>query len=80
MKYQEQEAEQSDVFCNACGKKLEMKHGLLLEDAFEARKVWGYFSKKDLESHRFTLCEDCYDEMVKKFKIPITKEQTREAL
>ena len=38
-----------EVYCNACGRKLKKKNGLLLEDAFEARKDWGYFSNKDLE-------------------------------
>ena len=35
-----------EVYCNACGRKLKKKNGLLLEDAFEARKDWGYFSNK----------------------------------
>ena len=69
-----------EVYCNACGRKLKKKHGLLLEDAFEARKDWGYFSNKDLESHQFTLCEACYDQIIENFKIPITKKNTREAL
>ena len=36
----------------------------------EGKKQWGYFSKRDGEIHSFLLCEDCYDEMVKKFVIP----------
>lgn len=79
-RYMDQDNSQAEVYCNACGRKLKMKNGLLLEDAFEVRKDWGYFSGKDLESHRFTLCEACYDEIIQKFKIPITKKQTREAL
>lgn len=27
-------------------KKLKMQHDVLLEDAFEAKKQWGFFSKK----------------------------------
>jgi ribosomal-protein-alanine N-acetyltransferase len=43
-------------------------------------KDWGYFSKKDLQTHRFNLCEDCYDSMVDKFVIPMTIIDKKEAL
>lgn len=36
------------IFCNACGKELYMENNILKEDAFEAKKQWGYFSKKIL--------------------------------
>ena len=39
------------MYCNACGKKLKMQHDVLLEDAFEAKKQWGFFSKKDMKLH-----------------------------
>ena len=47
-----------------------MENDILLEDAFEAKKQWGYFSQKDTTLHSFVICEKCYDEMVKKFVIP----------
>ncbi len=59
-----------DMYCNACGRELKMEHGMLLEDAFEARKQWGYFSKKDTQMHSFVLCEKCYDQMVERFVCP----------
>ena len=43
------------VVCNMCGRELKTENGLLMEDAFEAAKEWGYFSKKDLELHKFYL-------------------------
>ena len=60
-----------ELFCNQCGKKLMMEQDILKEDAFEARKQWGYFSKKDAVLHSFVLCENCYDEMTAKFVIPV---------
>ena len=44
--------------------------GILKEDAFEAKKQWGYFSKKDGMLHSFVICEKCYDDMIEKFVIP----------
>lgn len=32
--------------------------------------TWGYFSEKDGENHRFDLCEECYDRLLKGFLIP----------
>ncbi|MCI8752588.1 MAG: hypothetical protein K1W39_01435 [Lachnospiraceae bacterium] len=58
------------IFCNVCGRQLHMENNILLEDAFEARKQWGYFSKKDTTLHSFVICEECYDKMVEKFAIP----------
>ena len=58
------------LFCNGCGRILKYQNDILREDVFEGKKQWGYFSKRDGEIHSFLLCEDCYDEMVKKFVIP----------
>ena len=41
---------------------------------------WGYFSNKDGETHQFCLCEDCYDEMIKKFRIPVHVSERTELL
>ncbi len=62
--------ETKEIFCNVCGKSLKVENDILKEDAFEARKQWGYFSKKDATVHSFTICEDCYDNMVEQFAIP----------
>lgn len=59
------------IYCNVCGRELHMKNGILLEDAFEARKQWGYFSNKDAKMHSFTICEECYDKFVSTFAIPL---------
>lgn len=69
-----------ELFCNVCGKKIIMEQGILKEDVFEAAKEWGYFSKNDLEVHKFNICENCYEKMVSTFKIPIEVVQKNEVL
>lgn len=68
------------ICCNSCGKKLKVENGILKEDAFEASKEWGYFSKRDLEVHHFTLCEECYEKMTEQFLIPVNVKKKLEAL
>ncbi|MCD7826787.1 MAG: hypothetical protein LUH14_12660 [Clostridiaceae bacterium] len=60
----------NEIYCNVCGKKLKMENDILKEDAFEAKKQWGYFSQKDALIHSFVICESCYDKMVEGFAIP----------
>ena len=68
------------IYCNCCGKMLKVENGILKEDAFEASKEWGYFSKRDTEVHHFNLCEECYEKMVAQFKIPVTVKNKLEVL
>jgi hypothetical protein len=62
---------QKEIRCNACGKIIKMENEILIEDVFEVKKEWGFFSEKDLETHQFCLCEECYDKIIEKFKIPV---------
>lgn len=57
--------EQKQYRCNKCGKLIEKNKD------FAYVKDWGYYSNKDLERHSFNLCEDCYDELISKFVIPV---------
>lgn len=66
--------------CNSCGKVLRVENGILLEDAFEATKEWGYFSERDMEVHQFNLCEDCYNKLIAQFKIPVEVKAKLEVL
>lgn len=68
------------LYCNCCGKTLKVENGILKEDAFEASKEWGYFSKRDMEVHHFNLCEECYEKLVSGFKIPVAVERKLEVL
>lgn len=70
----------NSVICNACGRYLKVERGLLLEDAFEAKKDWGFFSRRDLERHRFVLCEHCYEQIINKFVIPVSVDAVKEVL
>lgn len=61
----------SDVLCNVCGKTCKDD----LDMNFECATVhanWGYGSRKDTELHEAHICEDCYDEYVKIWKLPPT--------
>ena len=60
----------SQVYCNCCGRVISEK-GSTREDYLEVKKVWGYFSSKDLAGHKFNMCENCYDQMISRFKIPV---------
>lgn len=68
------------ILCNSCGKRIIVKNGILMEDAFEATKEWGYFSHRDMETHHFNLCENCYDKMISEFQIPIEVRKKLEVL
>lgn len=67
----ETQKELKKIYCNKCGKEISMKNGILKEDILSVEKRWGYFSRKDNQCDRFDLCEDCYDELVSAFVIPI---------
>lgn len=66
--------------CNKCGRVLKVENGCLKEGCFSAEAVFGYFSRKDGTSHRFDLCEDCYDEMISQFSVPVEEEEGAELL
>lgn len=59
------------IICNKCGKEIAVKHDMTQTDVLSVEKRWGYFSKKDNEVHSFDLCEECYDEMIATFQIPV---------
>ena len=70
----------SKIICNKCGKEIPVAGGVPSEDMLEVEKRWGYFSGKDGETHSFDICEKCYDNMVKQFKIPADIKENRELL
>jgi ribosomal-protein-alanine N-acetyltransferase len=57
--------------CNVCGKEIKVENDIVKEDCLIVEKEWGYFSDKDLEVHHLCICEHCYDEWIKSFKIPV---------
>lgn len=60
-----------EVTCNCCGKKIHVENGIVMEGVFSVQAVWGYFSEKDGEIHKFDICEECYEKWINQFKIPI---------
>ncbi len=63
------------IICNKCGREIPADGGYPREGVFCADYVWGYFSGKDGERHRFDLCESCYDELLRSFRIPAEIEE-----
>ena len=72
--------EMNEILCNRCGKKILVERGIVKEGVYFAEMKWGYFSRKDGELHSFELCEECYDEMIESFLLPIEKKNIREYL
>lgn len=58
----------NEVVCNRC-RKLCMAGGVVCADYVEIEVAWGYYSSKDGERHKCDICEKCYDEFIKDFKI-----------
>lgn len=64
----------SKIICNKCGKEIPVAGGVPAEDMLEVEKRWGYFSAKDNRKDRFELCEQCYDELIGSFLVPVETE------
>lgn len=80
-KYTDQNKEVlSEVICNICGRKLRVEKGILQEGALRIEKDWGFFSRKDGEVHSLDICEECYDEIVKRMTVPVEMIQKTEIL
>lgn len=62
------------VYCNLCGKEIIKEDRNYFHDHIHVEKRWGYFSTKDGRVDSFDLCEQCYDNFVKTFQIPIKSE------
>lgn len=60
--------------CNCCGKVLGQ------EDYVNIEKQWGYFSTKDGMIQRGKICEECFEQIAKTFKIPLEEERMTEFL
>lgn len=66
--------------CNICGKEILFNNGIPKEDFLYIKKDWGYFSKKDGETHEIIFCEDCYDHLNENLPISAIISQTKEFL
>ena len=77
---QENAKSDSIIRCNMCAKQIKAVSGTYQEDFIEGYKEWGYFSNKDLEIHKFNICEDCYGELIQSFQIPVEISEKIEVL
>ncbi|MCM1038617.1 MAG: hypothetical protein NC434_04775 [Ruminococcus sp.] len=77
-KIKKKENELLSVTCNCCKKELLVENGILKEECISFTHLFGYFSDKDGEKHRFDLCEQCYDKLIANFQLPVEKEQRNE--
>lgn len=74
--YQKKETKEiKKIICNRCGREIQVENGHPTAGVFSVDYQWGYFSDKDGETHRFDLCESCYDEWIKGFLIPVAVEE-----
>ena len=60
-----------ELYCNKCGRKIQVNNNIIMDGVLSVDYKWGYFSCKDGKKHSFDLCEKCYDEMIKTFMYPI---------
>ena len=65
------------MICNACGKKLAVRQGIVLEGAISIDHTWDYFSEKDGQVDHFDLCEECYDQLTDRVFIAILQGQAQ---
>ena len=69
-----------EVVCNKCGRKLKVENGFLREYCFTADTIFGYFSHRDGVAHHFDLCENCYDQLISQFQVPVEEAEATELL
>lgn len=68
------------IICNCCGKEIYAGQGIMTQDYLSIRKEWGYFSNKDGKIQEFNLCEECYDDIISRFQIPVTVTEVTELM
>lgn len=69
-----------EIYCNKCGKKIEVKNDVLKEGVLSIDKRWGYFSDRDGIQHSFDICEECYNKIIGRFKYPVTETEYSELI
>lgn len=67
-----------EVICNNCGKVINVKNGVMMEEVLHIEKHWGYFSNQDGEAQKFDVCEQCYKKIISGFVIPVEKSELNE--
>ena len=70
----------ASVICNCCNKELRVENGILKDECIHISHAFGYFSEKDGEIQCFDLCEECYNKMIAKFRLPVESGERTELL
>ncbi|MBQ9935552.1 MAG: hypothetical protein IJO70_06890 [Lachnospiraceae bacterium] len=70
--------EKMDKVCNKCGRAFKKVNDIYREDFLEVNKDWGFFSTKDGKTYRFTMCEECCENLVRSFHVPVNISDTTE--
>lgn len=70
----------ASVICNSCKKELRVENGILKDECIHVSHVFGYFSERDGEIQSFDLCEECYNKMIAKFRLPVESGERMELL
>ena len=60
-----------EIFCNVCGTEIKKNSFGYYDQHLSVEKQWGYGSPFDSETHSFDICHDCYESLIKTFKIKI---------
>lgn len=68
----------SKIICNSCGNEICPQPGAPLAEYLHVTKEWGYFSGKDGTRQEWNLCEECYDRILKSFRIPAAATEVTE--
>lgn len=68
------------VYCNKCGRILNVNNGIVMEGLCSVNQSWGYFSMKDGQRDSFDLCESCFDVIVRDFVIPVENIDEKEMI
>ena len=59
----------AQVVCNCCGRQLTTDENGYFEDFIHLEKEWGYFSGQDGVREEADICEDCWKQMKKMFRV-----------
>ena len=57
------------IICNCCGREIEKNSHGYFEDYIHIEKTWGYTSQNDGENTNVDICENCWRNFEKSFKI-----------
>ena len=67
--------EVTSIVCNKCGRVIPVVEGVPQEDVLTVDKRVGLFLRKKITGEiYFDLCESCYDELTRNFKIKMEEE------